>query len=461
MRHKGGIQRILNKNTLLSLENLYSRIEFLQTFLVLYKSKRKGTTMVFPLKTLRLKTASQAPSQWYLESMGQLIDVIQDLSHARDLTAIMSIVRDAARDLTGADGATFVLRDNDHCFYADENAISPLWKGRRFPMSACISGWVMMNAQPVVLDNVFADSRIPADVYQSTFVRSMAMVPIRKESPIGAIGNYWAQYHHPTDEQVFILQALANTTSVAMENANLYGKLQEKVRALQESNYELSRFSWVASHDLQEPLRNASTELELLKRHAGDKLDQEANKYISNAMDCTKRLQNLIESLLVFSRAEKVEDFKQVDIAEVVKNALGQLSAQVEKTGASITVGAMPQILGSAELLQRVFQNLISNALKFQAAGNMPKVQITAERLQREWLFSIKDNGIGVEEEYQQSIFGFFKRLHRQEQYPGSGIGLATAKKIVELHNGRIWMESVAGEGSTVFFTLPVNILEL
>lgn len=162
--------------------------------------------------------------------MERLIEVVQQLSMARDLPTVMDIVRRAARNLTGADGATFVLRDGDKCFYAEEDAISPLWKGQRFPMNICISGWVMLNRVPAVIEDIYADPRIPADAYRPTFVRSLAMVPIRTMEPIGAIGNYWAHTHRPTSEQVRLLQALADTTAVAMENVRIYEELEQRVR---------------------------------------------------------------------------------------------------------------------------------------------------------------------------------------------------------------------------------------
>ena len=162
--------------------------------------------------------------------MEQLVEVVQHLSLARDLPTVMDIVRHAARKLTGADGATFVLRDNGKCFYAEEDAISPLWKGQRFPMSACISGWAMLNKQPAVIEDIYADPRIPADAYRPTFVRSLAMVPIRTIDPVGAIGNYWATQHLPSPEQLKVLQALADVTAVAMENVRVYEELEQRVQ---------------------------------------------------------------------------------------------------------------------------------------------------------------------------------------------------------------------------------------
>jgi PAS domain S-box-containing protein len=168
--------------------------------------------------------------RWYASAMEQLVEVVQDLSLAHDLPAIMAVVRRAARELTGADGATFVLRDGDKCFYAEENAIEPLWKGQRFPMSLCISGWVMLNREAAVIEDIYADARIPAEAYRPTFVRSLAMVPIRTRDPVGAIGNYWATPHTPTAEEVKVLAALADTTAVAMEHVRLYSELEQRAR---------------------------------------------------------------------------------------------------------------------------------------------------------------------------------------------------------------------------------------
>lgn len=166
----------------------------------------------------------------HCHAMEQLIAVVQELSLARNLQSIMAIVKQAARFLTGADGATFILRDGDRCFYADEDAIAPLWKGQRFPMKICMGGWVMLNRQPAIIFDIYGDARIPFEAYSPTFVKSLAMVPIRTIDPIGAIGVYWATPHQPTDTEVKILQALADTTAVAIENVQVYAELEQRVR---------------------------------------------------------------------------------------------------------------------------------------------------------------------------------------------------------------------------------------
>src|SRR5919202_6441348 len=148
----------------------------------------------------------------------ELVTTIQKLSLARDLNSVMRIVRGAARRLTGADGATFVLRDGDQCFYADEDAIGPLWKGRRFDMETCISGWSMLHRVPVVIEDVYKDPRIPVAAYQPTFVKSLVVVPIRPRAPIGAVGNYWARPRLADRSEVEVLQSIADRTTITLEN---------------------------------------------------------------------------------------------------------------------------------------------------------------------------------------------------------------------------------------------------
>lgn len=167
-----------------------------------------------------------------------LIAAVQELSMARSAQDVQTVVRRAARELTGADGATLVLRDDSRCYYVDEDAIAPLWKGQRFPLDQCISGWSMLNRQAAVIPDIYLDLRIPHDAYRPTFVRSLVMVPMREAEPIGAIGNYWADHHAASDEEVALLQALANSTAVAMENVEVYARLEarvaERTRALTE-----------------------------------------------------------------------------------------------------------------------------------------------------------------------------------------------------------------------------------
>lgn len=413
------------------------------------------TTQGTAASTTHNLPATESRSDWYVIAMEHLVSVVQDLSHARDIDSITAIVRDAARELTGADGATFVLRDGDECYYADENAIGPLWKGQRFPMNACISGWVMMHKTPAVIGDIYKDPRVPVDAYRPTFVKSLVMVPIRRHAPIGAIGNYWANQRMPSEETVSILQALADTASVAIENAQLYAELRSKVETLQESNYELNRFAWIASHDLQEPLRTIVTQVEMLRRRYGSQLDARAAGYITMVTQSAGRLQELVDNLLVHARTQKIEKFRPLSLGTAIDAALKSLDCLIQGSGATIGYKEPPWVWGDPALLTRLIENLLTNAIKFQKPGQRPRIRIAFERDGSQWRVAVADNGIGIEATYHQRVFELFRRLHSQDVYAGSGIGLATCRKIIELHGGKIWVESRPGEGSTFYFTVP------
>ncbi|HEX2266549.1 MAG TPA: sensor domain-containing diguanylate cyclase [Solirubrobacterales bacterium] len=163
------------------------------------------------------------------ETLSALLGAVQELSLARTADDVQKVVRVAARELAAADGATFVLRDGDRCFYVDEYAIAPLWKGQKFPLEACISGWAMLNRQSVAIEDIYADDRIPHDAYRPTFVKSLVMVPIRRVDPLGAIGMYWADHHSPSERELAAAQALADSTAVALEHVRVLGELRESV----------------------------------------------------------------------------------------------------------------------------------------------------------------------------------------------------------------------------------------
>lgn len=183
----------------------------------------------------------------YVVGMERLLLAVQHLSLARSLTDVQCIVRTAAREMTGCDGATFVLREDDMCYYADEDAIAPLFKGSRFPMDVCIGGWAMRNRDAAVISDVYGDDRIPHAAYRPTFIKSLVMVPIRRLDPIGAIGNYWATERQPSDREVSLLQALADATSIALENVSIHQQLERRVRDrtedLERANEEIRRVS--------------------------------------------------------------------------------------------------------------------------------------------------------------------------------------------------------------------------
>ncbi|MDI6720492.1 MAG: PAS domain S-box protein [Methanomicrobiales archaeon] len=225
---------------------------------------------------------------------------------------------------------------------------------------------------------------------------------------------------------------------------------------LKRSNEDLERFAYVASHDLQEPLRAIVSYAQLLERRYKGRLDRDADEFIHYIVDGGKRMQALILDLLEFSRVNtRGGEFRPTEVGRVVESALAFLPSKALEDAASITYDALPTVMADAIQLQQVFQNLISNAIKFRKPDVPPKIHISAQEKNGMVQFSVADNGIGIEPQYFDRIFVIFQRLHRPDQYEGTGIGLAIIKRIIERHGGRIWVESEVGKGSTFHFTLP------
>jgi signal transduction histidine kinase len=235
-------------------------------------------------------------------------------------------------------------------------------------------------------------------------------------------------------------------------------ELAKSVKDLARSNQELEQFAYVASHDLQEPLRMVATYTQLLAEKYQGKLDAQADKYIHYAVDGALRMQTLIQDLLAFSRAGKEDiELSETDCNTVVQQALLNLAAIIHDSGAQLKCAPLPTLHANSSQLRQVFQNLVGNALKFRGP-DPPMVQILAEKQGPDWLFSVADNGIGIAPGRMEDIFVVFHRLHTREQYPGNGIGLAICKRIIERHGGKIWAESEEGSGTTFRFTVPSEL---
>jgi hypothetical protein len=225
---------------------------------------------------------------------------------------------------------------------------------------------------------------------------------------------------------------------------------------LARSNADLEQFAYVASHDLSEPLRKVANFCQLLERQYSDQLDDRARQYIAFAVDGAKRMQVLISDLLAFSRVGRTtEQFEPVDTTAAVARAISSLDQRITETGARIDYDRLPVVPGDPTLLSALFQNLIANSVKYHDPDVRPRVQISAYQDRNVWLFTIKDNGIGIDPQYAERIFTIFQRLHLRDQYGGTGIGLALCRKIVEFHRGKIWLAESPGPGATFQFTIP------
>jgi len=391
--------------------------------------------------------------------MQRLVLAVQELSLARDLETVMTIVRKAARELTGADGATFILRDGEQCFYADEDAIGPLWKGLRFPINDCISGWSMIHREQVVIEDITIDERIPQEAYSPTFVKSLVMVPIRTLDPVGAIGNYWSYRHKATQEEVMLLQSLADITAVSLENITLYSELEQRVEArtkqLEEANKEMEAFSYSISHDLRAPLRSIQLYTDMLETDYDDQLDEGGKKLLGKLLSKTQHMEKLIKELLEFFRMGKKElIYQKISMSKMVNDLITSIKEEEKNRKIEFIVHPMSNAPADSMLMKQVWINLISNAVKYTRYKEEAVIEIGAEEKTATIVYCIKDNGAGFDMRYADKLFKIFQRLHSQEKFEGTGIGLSFVHRIIQKHGGKVWAEAKEGQGATFFFEL-------
>jgi signal transduction histidine kinase len=394
-------------------------------------------------------------------AMERLVAVVQELSMARGLATVQEIVRRAARELTGADGATFVLRDGEQCFYADEDAIAPLWKGKRFPMSACISGWAMLHRESVAIEDIYVDPRIPIDAYRPTFVRSLAMVPIRARQPIGAIGNYWAERHRITEEELRLLQALADSTSIAIENVVLLDELRAAKDRAEAACRLRDEFLGTVSHELRTPLNPILGLSSLIAEGGmGEAEVREAAEAISSSAVLQSRLvDDLLDVSKIISGTFRLET-SLVPLVPAIEAAIESVASAAQGKGIRIEhdfdrdVGP---VLADARRIQQVAWNLLSNAVKFTPAEGT--VRISLERSPVDVKLVVSDTGEGIPPEFASHLFERFRQQDgsMSRSTGGMGLGLAMVRHLVEMHGGKVWASSPGkGLGSTFTVSFPV-----
>ncbi len=409
-----------------------------------------------------LETAS------YVWGMQQLVSAVQRLASARSREAIVDIVIHGARNLVGADGACFILRDGDSCLHVDEDAVGPLWKGRRFPLDTCIGGWAMANRQPAVIKDVYLDARISPQVYRETFVKSLVMIPIRTLAPVGAIGVYWARHHRATTREVELLQALADSTSVSLESVEALSALEqllsERTNELERRstqldvlNQELEAFLYSVAHDLRSPLISIDGFTQVLLENHADQLDDTGREHLERISGGARRMHRLINDLLELSKVVRAPmQSGTVDLSHMAADIIHRLRESAPERAVAIVLADHLLVEGDAALLRIALENLFSNAWKFTSKTPGARIELGScmDRSGRQAFF-IRDNGAGFDPRHAANLFSPFRRLHTETQFPGNGIGLATVRRIVRRHGGEIWAEAAVDRGACFYFTLP------
>jgi PAS domain S-box-containing protein len=305
--------------------------------------------------------------------------------------------------------------------------------------------------------NYFTEPEIAKEGYQEVFkqgfISDYALEIQHKDGSIIPVLYNASVYQDESGKVIGVFAAARDVTT--LKKAEIMLKL--KIEELKRSNEELEKFAYISSHDLQEPLRMITSYLQLLQKKYQGHLDEKADQYIHFAVDGASRMQNLIKDLLEYSRVDVgTNEPESVDCEFILNRVLSDIKAVIKGNNATISHDYLPEVMANSTQMVQVFQNLIINGIKFHGE-EPPKIHIAAEKKASEWVFSVQDNGIGIDPQYSERIFEIFKRLNGRERYPGTGIGLSICKKIIEGYGGRIWVKSELGKGSTFYFTLPIK----
>jgi signal transduction histidine kinase len=393
--------------------------------------------------------------------LDDLLVVFRALSAAHDLDAVQAVIRDSVRRVVRADGITLVLRDADQCVCAEEDAIAPLWKGQRFAMAACVSGWTMLHRQTAVIEDIQHDARVPADVYRPTFVKSLVMVPVRQEGPLGALGAYWAAPHRATDDEVGTLQAIADAIAIALLNVQLIGDMQAALEEARSANRAKDEFLAVVSHELRTPLTAILGWTAMLRKGT---LSAESMARALEVVDRNARAQfALVEDLLVTSQASRgrLELLpRPTAILDVVRDAVESLGDDAATKGITVTADLVDVGTHQAdpERLRQIVWNLVQNALKFTPDGGTVHVVLRATPGAVE--IEVSDSGEGIAPDVLPFVFDRFRQADSSptRRFGGLGLGLSLVRALVELHRGRVTAHSDGpGRGSRFVVRLPAG----
>lgn len=381
-----------------------------------------------------------------------LLGVMQSLAACRDGRAIAATLVRSARELIGADGVTVVMREDDRCRYLEEDAIGALWKGSSFPMNQCVSGWCMTMGEPVVIPDIRLDGRIPQPLYAATFVRSMAMTPIGRERPIGALGAYWSTTHHATDDEVRLLWLLADTGALALHNLTL-------AQQVRRNNVIKDGFLTSLADELSESLGPMRTSLHLRQTSGDLKAQVRANEILEAQLARQARLvRTLVDSSEVLSGRATLR-LADVDLRDIVSTLVRARLKDAEAVEVQMTCELPPdevRVGADAQWLQQALHRILDNSIRCTPAGGRIDVALAASR---GWAsLVVRDTGIGIDPAALPHVFEpFFKPVREPARsVSGLGLGLSFVARVVELHGGSVGIDSKGcGRGAVVEIRLP------
>ncbi len=330
---------------------------------------------------------------------------------------------------------------------------------RVFSRGTGLPGRVWASAAPAWIPDVTRDANFPrGPMAAKAGLRAAFAFPVSLGDDLLGVMEFFSTDARSSDENVLaMMHAAGRQIGQFIKRKETEAELVRKSAELARSNRELEQFAYIASHDLQEPLRKISSYAQLLKEQLAGHLKEETERHFSYVIDGAERMRTLIRDLLVYSHASRAElAFEPTNVAVVMTDTISRLETAIRDTGAFVTYDPLPTVMANGTQINQLLQNLIDNAVKYRSE-RPPRVHVSARQQNSEWVFSVVDNGIGIDLQYTDRIFIMFQRLHTREEYPGTGIGLAICKKIVERHGGHIWVESEPGKGATFFFTLPAR----
>lgn len=394
-------------------------------------------------------------------ALDRLMLAVERLAAAQTELDVANIVRSAARELTGADGVSVVLRKDDRVHYVDEDAVGPLWKGQDFPQEACISGWAILNKQTVVIEDITGDPRIPLAAYQPTFVKSLAMAPVGLPNPIAAIGAYWGTMRRPTDDEVQALETMARAAAVALENTRLRGELTSALDEAQSAERAKSAFLATMSREIRAPLSGIATLIDLLDRTS---LDDRQRQIAAVLKTTSEDVVQLVCDILDFAKLEAGHNNlynTPFDLEAAVRVAAAPQAVIALNKGLKFEIEVAPEakglFKGDGMRVQQIVGALAANAVKYTDKGGVTIRLEEEERVGIRSMFKllVRDTGLGFDETTAGALFDRFTQ--GQQARGGLGLGLAIADAIAQAMGGAISASASSGLGSVFTVRLPLE----